>query len=279
MSQEWNLEALRESVRSTERRYRRELEADLEVGWIDMHSHVLPGVDDGAESFDHAVELLHEAWEGGTREVYVTPHMFRNPFDNFDAAEMVDAFGRFAEGLRELAVHHVTEYRFLRDLKIHLGAENYVSPEFLTALAERRVLTLGSTRCLLLELPDGLVTKAAESAVRKVVDAGYVPVLAHVERVTAFTRSAASLERLLEEGAIGQVNLPGLIDPRTFEVAAGHVQSGRARLVASDGHDLAQRTMRLDRLDEIPGPRRLRTLVEEAMTVQPRRIFELHRAG
>ncbi len=211
--------------------------------FADIHSHVLPGLDDGAPSFDVVMQMLRIAHQSGTRMLAATPHMFLPPYNNNDVVAVYDAF---AETVRELwRRSHLPEFSFLQELSLHLGSENYLSPEFLEALEQRRVLTLHGSRYLLLEFPSYLSFEMLASAVDRIALAGLVPVLAHVERYTPFLERPGRLAELVRRGCVGQLNgssLLRLAGRSRRKTALSFLRKGMVQVIASDAHDGRLRT-------------------------------------
>ncbi len=237
------------------RRAERRLRSALR--FVDLHCHVLPGVDDGPASLEEAVETLRTAWRGGTRAVTATSHAFAPLFPGGEAEPMRTAFRAFKAALEMLVERG--GFDFLAELEVYPGAENYLSAEFLAALDGGRVLTLNDSRYLLLEFPPFLTYDTARAGAERVLAAGRVPLLAHVERYP-FLHGAEGrerLRRLRELGCAVQVNGESCLGVQGRRLAREADRLLRDRLVdvvASDGHgperrspDLAEVGRRLGR--------------------------------
>ena len=149
------------------------------VRFVDIHSHLIPEIDDGAASLLESLEMLRFAYERGTRAMVATPHMFAS-FGNSDPLAVYDTYVSTVRRLERLA--NSDENAFSKEMALYLGSENFVSPEFLEALKDRNVLTLNGSRYLLVEFPPYLPFETAASAIDRVLEVGLTPVLAHVER-------------------------------------------------------------------------------------------------
>ena len=117
------------------------------MNFVDVHTHILPEVDDGAASIDETIAMLRIAYDGGTRKIVATPHMFLYLFGNDDVVQVQNSFQQLMLDLHS----RVDLFPFLEEMKCYLGSENYVSPEFLEALAQGCVLSLNGSRYLLVE--------------------------------------------------------------------------------------------------------------------------------
>ncbi len=206
------------------------------MGLIDIHTHLLPCFDDGPQSSTEAAAMLEAAWAGGTREIVATPHMFHSHLGSDDREEVEALFAGWRSELLE-------EMERPRPA-IHLGAENYVSSEFAEALAVKRVLTLAGSRYLLIEFWPMILAGAARNAIATIQEAGYVPVLAHVERYGFLQDEPGLLEQLIEGGVVAQVNAGAILGRQGLRIARladRWLRRGWVAVVASDGHSVTFR--------------------------------------
>ena len=262
----WDFEKLKEDLRASERRHEiRDIEAS---GTVDIHTHVLPGVDDGAPNLEAAIAMLRRAHESGTRTVVVTPHLYHLSFGNWDPIALRRRFASFQE---QVWSRSNGDDEFLREMTVALGAENVLGTELLEAARRREILTLAGGRHVLVELPHDLSPLAVEHSLAKLMEAAYVPVLAHVERYCHGDPGDELLKRLVGAGCVGQVNLASLTtESPWFRSAARLLREGLASVVASDGHDTSARPIGL--ADDAVSPS-LRPLVEMGTTLHARRTI------
>lgn len=164
------------------------------TGVLDIHSHVLPGLDDGAASEEEALKMLREARRQGIREVIATPH-FGRPFPN----NCPDRIRNMCADLQEKA-----EQKKIR-IKIYPGQEIMYSEEIPGMLSRGELLTLADSRFVLVEFHFGVAYSEVLRAVRMLMIEGYSPVLAHVERYKDLRREDR-IEELLAQGAYLQIN-------------------------------------------------------------------------
>lgn len=196
---------------------------------IDLHAHLLPGLDDGARSLAEAVELCRLAAEEGCSDLVATPHRRRDEWADRSPAALVDALAELAAAVGERP-------------RLHLGAENRVDSDLLAEVASGRagaVLPLAGSRYLLLELepagcgPDPVVLVAA------LVGRGWFPVIAHPEVTPCLVRDPGAAGRLVAAGASLQLtaaSLTGDFGPGPRQRALELVEAGLAHFVASDAH-------------------------------------------
>lgn len=196
---------------------------------IDLHAHLVPGVDDGAADLAEAVELCRLAAADGCTTLVATPHRRCDPWPDLPAAEL-------AARLAEVEAAAGGRPRLL------LGGEVRVDSDLLADLARPGgggVLPLAGSRYLLLELePRGLGPEPA-ALVSELAAAGWRPIVAHPELTPCLVRDEAMLERLAAAGALFQVtamSVTGDFGRAARERACALIESGRAHFVASDAH-------------------------------------------
>ncbi len=210
--------------------------------FVDLHIHLIPGVDDGPASLEETVRLLELAHREGTRTLVATPHMFLPPFDLRDPEIVRAAFAEMTEALGGWSAR--PGFEFLRELSLHLGAENNLSAELLQALETRRVVSINHGLYLLVEISPFLPSSMLASAVERILRAGFVPVLAHADRYPELLRHPARLAQLVEMGLIVQLNASSLEPraPRAVRSAAvSLLEAGLAHVIASDAHGARRR--------------------------------------
>jgi protein-tyrosine phosphatase len=212
---------------------------NVPAGVIDLHCHVLPGIDDGPDAIEGSLALARGAVAGGTRVLVATPHVnwrYRN-----EAATI-------ARLVAELSERLVAEGVLTADgtaLEVRAGAE-----VALTAIAELEPgelerLTLGGGRWLLVEPPFAVVVPNLDTMLLELQErGGHRIVLAHPERCPAFRRDPAMLGRLVRAGMLTSVTAGSLgghfgEEARRFAHALAH--EGLLYNVASDAHDDVQR--------------------------------------
>jgi protein-tyrosine phosphatase len=213
------------------------------VSGVDLHSHVLPGVDDGAPDLETSLAMLRLAREGGTSDIVATSHQHPGRYPN-EPEILRTAF----ENLSRAAKAAVAAGEDLP--RLHLGAEVHLDGDLLELLRRGRRLRLAGGPWVLLELPDVFPQAPVEQLVFRMQADGLWPLLAHPERIGQFLRQPEQLLRLVEMGALGQAtgsSLCGDFGPPCRDVTVSWLRQGLLHLVASDAHDLRRRTPDLAR--------------------------------
>lgn len=201
---------------------------------IDLHVHVLPGVDDGPADLDEASAMCALALGDGVDTLVVTPHQRHEMWENNDPAVLEAARSRLQE-------HVGPRPRLL------LGAEIRVDGELLNELDRdggRSLLPLAKSRYLLLEFPPFPLQLQPRDVVRELTLAGWRPIVAHPERLPWLAEEPALLAALVDEGALLQVtgmSITGRMGRRAEECCEHLLDEGLVHFVASDGHDPAKR--------------------------------------
>ena len=193
---------------------------------IDVHTHILPGIDDGANDLLDAETLLRLESEQGVHEIVFTPHYYGKR-----------TIGQFLY-LRMQAVEKIRSF-VPSDVKIRLGAEvllkgvNDPGDDALCALA------IEGTKCVLVELPyrgkwsDRLFSRLSEF----VSETGYTPVIAHVERYEECLQNPAVLTTMLEMGCLLQLNTCAFLMRETKKFAFALMKKGMVHFLGTDAHN------------------------------------------
>ncbi|MGA7704809.1 MAG: CpsB/CapC family capsule biosynthesis tyrosine phosphatase [Solirubrobacteraceae bacterium] len=199
---------------------------------IDLHCHVLPGIDDGPPKIASSIALARAAAGMGVRTIVATPHVSgRYPNEACTIARLTE---NVAVALKRENV----------DMEIRMGAEIAVEhiPEIATEQLTR--LGLGGGKWLLIEPPFGPLTPSLGDAVTALQRAGHRVVLAHPERCPTFHRDPAMLETLVRGGALTSVTAGALVGRFGKDVRHFALDMATAKLihnVASDAHDAQRR--------------------------------------
>ncbi len=212
------------------------------AGWVDLHVHYLPGIDDGPGTFGETLAMLRLAYDSGSRVMVATPHLYSFVAESLRPEDVRKAFERARDDL--LVAAGEPEHAFLREMSFHEGAENQLGTELLEDLERERAVTLDGTRNILVELSPFLPFESIHRALERIAGWGYVPVLAHVERYPTLVEQPELLGGLLGLGCVAQVNadsVAGANGRRTARQALRLLQDGAATVIASDGHDVEHR--------------------------------------
>lgn len=200
---------------------------------IDIHTHVLPGVDHGAKDWDISLKMLAKSAKCGVKTVIATPHYL--PWKSGVTAEVI------CERCKEAEERLQKEYGISMD--IYPGNEIYYSTDTVEILKAGKALTLAGSRFVLIEFEQEAPYQSFCKAAGDLRFNRYIPIFAHVERYQCLNR-IEKLTELKEMGAFLQVNVGalqgGLFDERSNKTKRW-LKEGIIDFVASDMHDLEQR--------------------------------------
>jgi protein-tyrosine phosphatase len=189
---------------------------------IDLHSHLLPGVDDGSRSVEQSLRVLGRFAESGITDVCLTPHLLASQA----SAGVPDAQDRAFERLSAAAGDAV---------RLHRGAEVMLDRPLPPRAAENSAIRLGGTRYILVEFPRLVTAETVEAALRHVAGLGLRAVLAHPERYSSCSVGAA--QRWKATGAVLQLDATTLLASQARgERARALLAAGLGDIVAGDNH-------------------------------------------
>lgn len=202
-------------------------------GLTDLHSHILPGLDDGASSLDEAVDIASEAATAGVCRIVATPHTYAYRLRGERASPLVARVEEGVAALREALGRAGVEIEVLP------GAECYLEPDLMPALQQGGALTIADTHYLLVELPPLEVPRYVRQLVFDLQVRGYRLILAHPERNEGILRSPGLLAGLSELGVLAQVtaaSLVGEFGSPVKQAALQFLKRGLAQIIATDVH-------------------------------------------
>lgn len=201
--------------------------------FMDMHCHMLPGVDDGARDMDTAMEMIGIAYSQGIRSVMFTPHYYLGKTKH-SADKLREVFEVFSA--RVLA-----EYK---DIKLYLGTEIYYEKGVVKALKDGQILSLADTQYVLVEFSPRVSYTELYGAIRELVQGRFRPVIAHVERYQCLIKHVERIHELTENGAYLQMNassLCGGIFDSHVKWCRKLVLEGYISILGTDAHDTEER--------------------------------------
>lgn len=226
--------------------------------YIDLHNHILPGIDDGPKDINESVKLARELNARGFETVVATPHALGGK----PAPEKIlTTLNRLQEALVEEEI----------PLTLLPGSEQHITPDLLEKLDKKESLTLNNTSYLLLELPMlQPLPLFAEELIFNLNKSGYRPVIPHPERVVALQMNEHMLFRLHQLGALYQVTwgaFTGLLGSAAQKTARFMLDSSLVHLLATDAHHPDTSLLKIDKaalvLDQSMGQSYSKTMLTE----------------
>ena len=207
---------------------------------IDIHTHLLFGVDDGPQTIEESVEMLKRAKEQGIDAMILTPHyrhgMFAYPSDKIK--ENCTALLAPAQQI---------------GIKLYLGTEHHVNSMIIEYIQSGRVRTLANTQYVLAEYKHDTEFEYIAKSVHDLLSHGYIPIIAHVERYMCMYEDIDRVDWLRDVGAMIQVNANAILGMEGFKTKGFTkklLKYGYVDFVASDSHDLKKRANNLGKCRE-----------------------------
>src|SRR6202158_1745745 len=200
---------------------------------IDLHCHLLPGIDDGAENMSVSLRMARAAVEQGVTVVACTPHILPGVYHNSGPAIRA-ATKRLQEALNQEGI----------PLQLATGADVHMAPNFVAGLRSGQLLTLADSRYVLVKPPHNVAPPRLEDFFFNLVTAGYVPVLTHPERLSWLRSRYDTIKKLFPNGAWLQVtagSFTGAFGRTALYWAQRLLGEGCVPLIASDAHDAERR--------------------------------------
>lgn len=209
-------------------------ESEMFEGMTDWHSHILPGVDDGVQNMEDALNVLKQYEHLKISDVWLTPHIMEDVPN--ETAHLKNVFDELQENYAK--VHRSSEYK---PVSLHLASENMLDNLFMQRLKNKDFLPIGKNHDhLLIETSYVQAPNRMEDMIKGVQDAGYYPILAHPERY--FYMHGQEYRKLHDELHVKfQMNIPslaGLYGPEAKRRAKLILESGYYDFVGTDLHGL-----------------------------------------
>jgi protein-tyrosine phosphatase len=203
--------------------------ADLSVLGCDVHSHFIPGIDDGAQTLEQSIELITSMAQLGYRKVITTPHSMADGYKN-SSEIILGGLEKLRAGVRSAGI----------DMEVGAAAEYYLDHALEEQVNAGTVLTFGN-KFLLFELPFIGEPAMLRQVVFQMQTQGYRPVLAHPERYSFWYNDFNKFTELKERGVLFQLNLvalSGAYGPQAKQVAERMIDAGYYELLGSDCHNM-----------------------------------------
>ena len=204
---------------------------------IDIHCHMLPGIDDGARDLETALEMARVAVADGITHTVCTPHIYPGLYPN-TVEGIRAATAAFRQALQQAGI----------PLGVSHGADIQIVPELVSGLQDGTLPTLHGSRYFLFEPPHHIAPPGLLELIHSTLAAGFVPVITHPERLSYVEQHYATFAEAVRMGAWVQLtaaSLLGVWGPRVRGVTERFLRDGLTHVIASDGHNLSNRAPRL----------------------------------
>lgn len=197
---------------------------------IDIHSHILPGVDDGSPNIETSLEMLRMAADNGTTDIVATPH--NNLEFEYDGQLIADLFAELSDKATGI-------------INLHLGCDFHLSVDNVQdALANPGKFTINGQGYLMVELPDLTSLTGMRNVLNRLLATRIIPIITHPERNPSIHGNLKELEEWVRDGCLMQVtaqSLTGRFGNRAQRFAESLLQADLVHFVASDAHNTTDR--------------------------------------
>ena len=234
---------------------------------IDIHHHLLPGIDDGSRSLETSVAMVQMAVEDGITHIVATPHA--NHTYTYDRERNEALLNEIRAALPQDTASRIT---LGLGCDFHLNFENVED-----AKAHRDRYTINGTDYLLVELPDLNIPTRLEEVLYELRVAGLTPILTHPERNTTLQRTPNRLAGWVENGLLLQItagSVSGAFGNKAKEMAWRLLRAGSVHFIATDAHDTLRRPPKMSEARQLIGKKLGTALADRICVENPLAVFE-----
>jgi protein-tyrosine phosphatase len=206
-------------------------------GFVDIHSHILPSIDDGSKSMEKTLAMLKIAVSEGIKTIIATPHYHEGRMKNF-CHDIEENYNIVIENLNA------------QKCKINIlpGCEIYYTHDTVKLLNDRKIPTLANSKYVLLEFSVLAEGQYINNALQEIILEGYLPIIAHIERYEKINQNLDFISDLIEMGSYVQINaasVTGEFGLRYKEVSKKLLKNNLVHIIASDAHSDHHRAPKL----------------------------------
>lgn len=231
---------------------------------VDIHCHLLYGVDDGAQTMEESVAMLKEAHSQGINGMILTPH-YRHGMFSYPAEAIAEHFMQLKPYAEKLGI------------LLGLGTEYHVNSRIIEALESGRCRTLAGSIYVLTEYSHDSAFSYLEQMTEELIRYGYIPVIAHAERYACVTKSPEQVKRLRQMGAWIQLNADAVLGHEGMAAkrfCKRLLREGLADVIASDCHGIQRRPCHMDKCRQMLEKKYTKQYADLLLEEKPRRILQ-----
>jgi protein-tyrosine phosphatase len=233
---------------------------------IDLHCHLLPGIDDGSKNLAISLDMARMAAADGITTIVCTPHILPTVYDN-GGPQIKAAVTLLQEALSSADI----------PLRLLSGADVHLVPDLLAGLKNGRILTLAGSRYLLLEPPHHVMPPQFDDCIFRLQSAGYVAILTHPERLSWIEPQYALVRRMVRNGLWVQLTAGSLTGrfgqgPRYW--AERMLDEGLCHVIATDAHNISSRPPHLSKAEGMVEQRLGAAEAANIFRIRPRGVLD-----
>jgi len=233
---------------------------------IDLHCHILPGIDDGAPDLSISLDMAGASVADGVTDLACTPHILPGLYPN-TGPQIRQATQQLQDALDQHGI----------PLRLVAGADNHIAPDFVAGLRSGHLLCLADSRYVLVEPPHHVVPPRLEETFFGLLTAGYIPILTHPERLSWIESRYEVVARLGRMGVWMQItagSLTGAFGKIARYWAERMLDEGRVHILATDAHDTKRRPPNLRRGRDLAAARVGEGEAEHLVATRPRGVLD-----
>lgn len=192
---------------------------------IDFHSHILPNIDDGASNEQEALNMIYEAQEVGFTKIISTSHYIEKYYESSESQR-----AELLQGILE---------KIERKQNLLIGSEIYINDKIIELIKEGKASTINDTRYVLIELPMNIKSLHTKEVIFRLMENGYIPIIAHPERYSYVQENIDYIQELGEMGALFQSNygsLIGMYGSKAKKTVKKLLKQNMIQFMGSDAH-------------------------------------------
>lgn len=242
-----------------------EMVREMNEGYYDIHCHILPHVDDGSKATDMSRDMLRIARENGIRHIVLTPHYMIGRFE-LTRDEIYSEYQLFVAKVQD-------EFP---EMEFFFGREIFFGEDISELLENKTISTLNDTDYALIEFHPTAASSYIAQSLYKVENAGYTPILAHIERYPDLFKNVKMIEQIVESGVYIQVNassVAGRLGNSVKRQIIKLMKKGLVHFVATDAHSNRNRAPYLMECVKYMTKKLGADYVEEILIENPRRML------
>ena len=233
---------------------------------IDIHNHILPGIDDGARTLNDSIEIIRCLEQKGYTDIILTPHYIEDSRYDCNNKKKKELLEELEKQIKKENIN----------INLYLGNEIFISSDTSSLIKAKKATTLNNSKYILVETSMYSEVKNLEDMLDELIKKGYIPVLAHPERYLGYTSNFDFFERLINKGIILQGNiksLRGTYGETAKKMLTRLLKRNMIHLVATDSHhiiDVIELEKDLEALTKLVGQAKK----EELTIINPKAILE-----
>lgn len=236
------------------------------MNYFDIHTHIAPGIDDGAKNDEITLKMLQISYDSGVRNIILTPH--------YDEPQKLTAdVSGCIENMRKLAG------KISPDLNIYPGNEVFFTNKTKSDLLEKKAATLADSKYVLLEFSYGISSKNLVSGINQILMCGYWPIIAHLERYQCMYEKGLA-KHLSDMGAYLQMNAGFIVSSSGFKTSRFISKLFKDNLISfigSDCHNITSRPPNIGKCAEVLDKKFGSEVTERILMRNPEKIIKNER--